>query len=93
MLLTKDNATVFTANSDYMQQTYGIDPSVPFCSDGDNFEACLLTGWENEAFFEENTDRWADIIRIEGYILAIVADGQLGQPSTYYNAVIELEEI
>lgn len=93
MLVAKDNATVFNANADYMQETYGIDLNVEFCSDGDNLEARLQTSWDNDEWFEENGDRWADIIRIPGHVLAVVADGKLGQSSTYYHAVIELEEI
>lgn len=83
-MLVKDNAEIFHANADYMADEYGIRVGQEIELACDQLEATLKTNWNNEDWFEERSERWADIVTLpNGIILAVVADGEWGQPSTY----------
>lgn len=97
MYKAKEEAKVFSADNDYMYLTYQAQA---FDSENVEFEyeqedALDLCDYEIEDDGSNwGEGYWADIVHTRtGDILAVVADGEWGQPSTEYLAVIELEEL
>ena len=82
---------IFNADATYMIEEYraslNSEPEKLFFQD----EALDILGWDTDQD-GWGDEFWADIvISRSGNLLAIVAEGEWGQPSTYYHAVCELQ--